>query len=297
MNGHDEVCAPADTAFADAALAYEAVAPVHGREAVQNGESSQNSQCVQNGRNDLREPAAVLAARLAAHYRARRTLFDWMHPARLAALPYAARLRGLDGARIATLAEAFLADAGFTVPAVERFEPADAALALLPSPAVLAVFRLRALLDHAVEVQGWIDRPRRAVLVSWVGADGARLLLTRRQAFGAESSLAARLVHPPALDMQAGDALAWRGLRLFERECGWGADAPSAMLQLALPAAAADLPLARFMPPLALRVHDLGGLKREAPHKATRETLHEAPCVPSLAIVAQLSVLFPEATW
>ncbi|MDH6146197.1 hypothetical protein OKW46_000119 [Paraburkholderia sp. WSM4179] len=230
------------------------------------------------------EIAAALAARLVAHDRLRRTVFEWMHAERLAALPYAARLPALDGARTAALADAWLADAGLPAPALRRFATPDAALVLLPPPALLRVFRLRALLDFADAVQGWIDRPRRALLSEWLGASGTKLLLTRRRELGGESSLAARFARAPSLDASAGDALAWRGLRLFSRECDWDADAPLAVLQFALPPSAAAAPIATPTP--ASRAHP-----------ATRAANGAAARTPSLAVLACLPALFEEATW
>ncbi|MBN3851597.1 hypothetical protein G3N58_33030, partial [Paraburkholderia sp. Ac-20342] len=55
---------------------------------------------------------AVLAARLVEHHRRRRALFDWMHPQRLAAVPYADCLRGRSARETGALAEAWLAAAG-----------------------------------------------------------------------------------------------------------------------------------------------------------------------------------------
>jgi hypothetical protein len=230
------------------------------------------------------EIAAALAARLVAHDRLRRTVFEWMHAERLAALPYAARLPALDGARAGALADAWLADAGLPTPALRCFATQEAALVLLPPPAVLRLFRLRALLDFADAVQGWIDRPRRALLGEWLGAAGTKLLLTRRRELGGESSLAARMARAPALspslDASAGDALAWRGLRLFSRECEWEADAPLALLQFALPPSAAAAPIAT-----------------PTPAPATRAANGAAARTPSVAILTWLPALFPEATW
>jgi hypothetical protein len=229
------------------------------------------------------EIAAALAARVLAHHRLRHTLFDWMHAERLATLPYAAHLPTLDSARTAALADAWLTEAGLPAPALLTFATPDAALVLLPPAALLIVLRLRALLDFADAVQGWIDRPRRALLNEWLGAAGARLLLTRRRELGGESSLAARLARAPslasALDADAGDALAWRGLRHFARECDWAADAPLAVLQFALPPSAAAAPLATPTP--APHTHAGGASER----------------TPSMAILAQLPALFAETTW
>lgn len=211
-------------------------------------------------------PAGV-AARLTEHHRRRRTLFDWMHPLRLAGVPYAGRVRGGTG-EAAVLAEAFLDDAGMPMPPFASFSAPGAALALLPVRECLAVFRLRALLDHSDEVHSWIDRPRRRLLDDWIGPRGARLLLARRRELSGDA-MPAPLRAP--LGPADADTLAWRGFRLFERECGWAPNGPLAVLQFAMPANAASaqpagVPAARGWSP-------------------------------SLSIVSQLPDLFPEWSW
>jgi hypothetical protein len=74
--------------------------------------------------------------------------------------------------------------------------------------------------------------------------------------------------------------LAWRGLQLFRSECGWRQDAPLAMLELSLPASSAES-FAQPATPAATR--PLAGAAMQH--------------APSLAIIEQLPVLFPEATW
>ncbi|NIF54059.1 type III secretion protein HrpB4 [Burkholderia sp. Ax-1724] len=211
---------------------------------------------------------AVLAARLVEHHRRRRALFDWMHPQRLAAVPYADCLRGRSARETGALAEAWLAAAGMPAPALALFGAPGAALALLPPAECLSVFRLRALLDRIDEVRAWIDRPRRNLLGEWIGARGVKLLLGPHRALAAGITPLARRAPLTAAD---GDALAWLGFRLFERECNWTPDGPLALMQLALPA------LAEYAAPRSLAVMPDGR--------------------PSRSIVAQLPNLFPEWSW
>jgi hypothetical protein len=209
-----------------------------------------------------------LAARLTGYSRRRRTLFDWMHPRRLARLPYANHVRGSDGAGAGTLAEAFLDEAGMPVPPLSAFGAPGAELALLSMRDCLSVFRLRALLDYADEVHSWIDRPRRSLLTEWIGPHGARLLLARKRELAAD---AARSTQRARLSSDSTDALAWCGLRLFVRECNWPSDGPLALAQLALPDELAD----------------------ELP----ASPLGNAGSNPSLSIVSQLPELFTEWSW
>lgn len=211
---------------------------------------------------------AHLAARLTEYSRRRRTLFDWMHPRRLARLPYAGRVRGLEGTGGATLAEAYLDEAGMPVPPLSAFNAPGASLALLPMPECLSVFRLRALFDYANEVHSWIDRPRRSLLTEWIGPHGTRLLLARKRELIGDPTRAAK---PARLDSGSSDVLAWRGLRLFERECDWPSDGPLKLAQLALP--------------------------DESAYEAPTSSLGQAGWNPSLAIVSQLPNLFPEWSW
>jgi hypothetical protein len=214
---------------------------------------------------------AHLAARLTEYGRRRRTLFDWMHPRRLARLPYAGHVRGLEGAGAATLAEAFLDEAGLPVPPLPAFDAPGAALALLPMRECLFVFRLRALLDYVDEVHSWIDRPRRALLTEWIGAHGSRLLLSRKRELTGNSVRTTRAAQRTPLDSGSADALAWCGLRLFERECGWPSNGPLALARLALP--------------------------EESAYEAPAASFGKAGSNPSLSIVSQLPNLLPEWSW
>jgi hypothetical protein len=225
-----------------------------------------------------RETPEACAARLAGHHRRRRTLFEWMHPLRLAAVPCADRLPACGAAQTAQLADAVLDSLGLPVPPLEAFRAPGAALAVLPVPECLSVFRLRALAEHAESLRAWIDRPRRTLLAEWIGARGVRLLFERgRELAGDVGPLALRSrqgasARAAALDAADGDALAWLGFRLFEQECGWAHDGPLALMQLALPAgmdAAAPLP-----------------------ERAIQEGSNA-----SLSIVSQLPDLFPEWSW
>ncbi|WP_043201346.1 type III secretion protein HrpB4 [Paraburkholderia acidipaludis] len=209
------------------------------------------------------QPAAV-AARLRAHHAWRRTLFEWMHPLRRAQVPCADRLTDGGAAGTAAFAEAMLQALGFPAPPLASFSAPGAALAVLPANACLGVFRLRALFDHGEEVRSWIDRPRRQRLNDWIGPRGTQVLLGQRRALSG-----APLAAP--LGRVDGDALAWIGYRLFERECGWTQAGPLAIAQLAMPEPAGPVP------PLATA----NGPGRNA----------------SLSIVSQLPDLFPEWSW
>jgi Bacterial type III secretion protein (HrpB4) len=225
------------------------------------------------------ETPAAVAARLTEHHRHRRTLFEWMHPLRLAGLPYANRLRGAGAAEKAALAEAFLDQLGMPAPPLASFNAPGAALAVLPARECITVLRLRALIERAEEVRSWIDRARRQRLIDWIGPRGVQLLLGQRRALSGDSALASAAPRAPratratraTLGAADADALAWLGFRLFERECGWGQDGPLAIVQLAMPAEAASaspsaVPAARGWNP-------------------------------SLSIVSQLPDLFPEWSW
>jgi hypothetical protein len=208
---------------------------------------------------------AVLAARLAAYHARRRALFEWMHPLRCAEVPYWECLRDSGTYEAATLAEAFLRNAGIAVPRLSSFYASEAALAMLPISACLAAFRLRAIFERRDEVHSWIDYPRRKLLAEWVGPLGTRLLHAQRRQLDARSALPHRRA---PLETEDADSLAWVGFRLFERECGGLSDGPLALTQFALP-----------------------------PHAAENETAaadvaHEWN--PSLWIVSQLPDLFPE---
>ncbi|HWX12269.1 MAG TPA: type III secretion protein HrpB4 [Trinickia sp.] len=236
------------------------------------GEGAPHSRCADatvECAMDATDNPAPLAARLIEYSRRRRSLFDWMHPSRLARLPYADRVRGSEGAGAAKLAEAFLDETGMPVPPLSAFSAPGAALALLPMRDCLAVFRLRALLDYADEVHSWIDRPRRSLLTGWIGPHGARLLLARKRELTGDPARAAQ--RRERLDSGSSDGLAWRGLRLFERECDWPSDGPLALAQLALPDESASGPPA--------------------------SPLGKAGWNPSLSIVSQLPDLFPEWSW
>jgi hypothetical protein len=204
----------------------------------ESGDERSSATCVVG-----KTPAAV-AARLAGHHRRRRTLFEWMHPLRLASVPCADRLASCRAAQAAALAQAFLDELGMPVPSLDSFQLPGAALAILPASECLMVFRLRALVEHTEELRTWIDRPRRGLLTEWIGARGVRLLFDQRRAlagFAADGrSVAARkgkVTQPvqPELAGAHGDFLAGHGFRLFERECGWPHDGPLAIMQLAMP--------------------------------------------------------------
>lgn len=140
---------------------------------------------------------ASLAARLVHHQRQRRTVFDWMHPQRLAGVPYAEHARESGAADTAALAEAFLDTIGMRAAPLVTFIAPGTELALLPPKECLTVFRLRALLDRVEEVRAWIDRPRRGLLIEWIGPQGgapaaraaARAGRARRDAGGAPAAV------------------------------------------------------------------------------------------------------------
>ncbi|HEV3104157.1 MAG TPA: type III secretion protein HrpB4 [Trinickia sp.] len=285
--------ARADARFAEGAgFAEGADAFANGVDAFTNGADAfaQDSQAAVAG-----DTAAAVAERLTGYYRCRRALFEWMHPQRLARLPYANRLR-VDGhgdgaasyaaatAGTAALAEAFLDDAGIRVPPLESFAAPGAALARLPVHECLTVFRLRALVEYSDQVHSWIDRPRRALLADWIGPRGTRLLLGRRRDLAGD---AVQSTQRAPLGADDGDTLAWQGFRLFERECGWASDGPLAIAQLALPDDADGLsPAARL--PARLPAH----LPAHLPAQPAALGWN-----PSLSIVSQLPDLFPEWSW
>ncbi|MFM0733732.1 type III secretion protein HrpB4 [Paraburkholderia sediminicola] len=170
--------------------------------------------------------ATMLAGCIADYHRRRRTLFEWLHPQRLAAFAYASLLPALDERRTAQLAETWLEHLGVRPAPLLSFTDPSFPLTQLPLPDSLCVLRMRALLEHVDEVRSWIDRPRRLLLNQWLGPQLARALLAQRGGLaGGNLPLAAE---PTA------DALAWRGFRLFERDCGWGADHPMRLAQFAL---------------------------------------------------------------
>lgn len=214
------------------------------------------------------ETPAALAARLVEYQRRRSMLFEWMHPLRLAGVPYGEHVRARGTHETAALAEAFLETLGMPAPPLASFGAPGAALALLPAKECLTVFRLRALCDRVEEVRSWIDRPRRKLLSDWIGPHGVRLLLESRHAF---SGHATPLIRHKPLGAADGDALAWLGFRLFEYECGWPPDNPLAIVQLAMPADAAGAS------PRALQAAPRGHRSR--------------------SIVSQLPNLFPEWSW
>jgi Bacterial type III secretion protein (HrpB4) len=227
------------------------------------------------------ETSAAVAARIAGHHRRRRTLFEWMHPLRLAGVPCADRLASCRESQAAALAEAFLDKLGMPVPSLDSFQLPGAALAILPASECLMVFRLRALVEHTEELRTWIDRPRRALLTEWIGARGVRLLFDRRRALAGLASdgrsVAARggkATQPgkPQLAGVHGEFLAGLGFRLFERECEWPHDGPLAIMQLAMPPDV-DAHAGKGLPPPA--------------HGSNA----------SLSIVSQLPDLFPEWSW
>ncbi|WP_244130444.1 type III secretion protein HrpB4 [Burkholderia latens] len=227
-------------------------------------------------------PAAV-AARLAAYHRRRRTLFDWMHPAYLARVPWADRLGACGPAQAESLADALLDEWGMPVPPLAAFNAPETALALLPAHDCLTVFRLRALVEQAEPLRAWIDRPRREKLTGWIGARGVNLLFARgRELAGDARPLATRACHAASvmqvpLDAADGDALAWLGFRLFGRDCRWAPDGPLAIMRLAMPVRDDERALPPPSPPLSL-----------PPSEGSS---------PSLSIVSQLPDLFPEWPW
>ncbi|NRO98988.1 hypothetical protein GWC77_24075 [Paraburkholderia sp. NMBU_R16] len=212
--------------------------------------------------------AADIASRLTTYVHRRQTLFEWMHPLRLACLSFSRYLHVSNPTQSATLAQAFLEQAGLPEPPLSAFASAGTALALLPLPACLCVCRLRALLAHVNELRTWIDRPRRAQLREWVGELAASLIYSFLPAPTAG--------HVPDADPLpagegAGDLLAWRGLQLLERDYGWNGHGPLALAQFALPV---DSCAESCPPPLPHR--DLGA---------------------SAWIAGVLPKLFPEQSW
>lgn len=214
------------------------------------------------------DPMAALSQALAtsvAHYhRRRRTLFEWMDPQRIAAFPYAACLPKLDERRSGQLAEAFLGSAGSPPAPLLSFGEESATLLRLLLQDCLSVFRLRALLEHADELRSWIDRPRRMLLNEWLGPDLLRMLLAQRSGFTGGNL--------PLDGQPSAQTLAWRGFRLFERECGWAADHPMMLVQFALPDDCSLLP------------------PDQVPGQATVSNA-------SRTLVSQLPELFPALSW
>ncbi|MDQ7980262.1 type III secretion protein HrpB4 [Paraburkholderia sp. SARCC-3016] len=212
--------------------------------------------------------AAAVTARLVEHHRRRRTLFDWIHPLRVAAMPCADQVRATDVQETPALAEAFLGGIGMLPPPLAAFSAPDAALVLLPAQECLTVFRLRALFELVEELRSWIDRPRRALLSEWVGAHGVRLLHGQRRRLAGNGT---RPRLREMIDEANACALARYGFMLFSHECGWAPDGPLAIVQLALPEDAT-----REMP--------------EAFPAAHSQNL-------SRTIISQLPSLFPERSW
>lgn len=229
------------------------------------------------------ETPATVAARLAAYHQRRRTLFDWMHPARLARVPCADRLGACGPAQAEALADALLDEWGMPVPPLAVFNAPEAALALLPAHDCLTVFRLRALVEQVEPLRTWIDRPRREKLTAWIGARGVNLLFARgRELAGEARSLAARArtaasVMQVPLDAADGDVLAWLGFRLFERDCRWAPGGPLAIMRWAMPARDDEGALPSLSLPPSLPSSEGSS--------------------PSLSIVSQLPDLFPEWSW
>jgi hypothetical protein len=221
-------------------------------------------------------PKAV-ARRLTQYHVHRRTLFAWIHPERIAKIAAVSRLPDLGERQLAALAEAFLDAVGMPTAPLESFVCAGAELALLPAQDCLRVFRLRALLQYSV-VHSWIDKPRRARLHDWVGPHGSRLLLSQRRNLGGGDPAADASAEGTLLHTESADTLAWRGFGLLARECGWHAQGPVSLAQLALPEAVTR----------ARSLQDADFDRRAALSAATS---------PSMAIVSQLPQLFPEWTW
>ncbi len=213
--------------------------------------------------------AAEIAARLVTYHEHRATVFDWMHPSRLAAFPYADCLPGMAAAQRSALAELFLNDRGMPPAPLAEFTASGTQLSALSIPACLSMFRLRALLEHGGEIHDWLDKPRRTLLRQWVGQSGARMLLARRRTLGQESQ---PRYWPEALHEQSPDVLAWCGLRLFERDCGWSSASPLALIQLALP-------------------------EQIQPEALPRGPGYAMESNGSLTLLLQLPQLFPERSW
>jgi hypothetical protein len=182
----------------------------------------------------------ALAARIAEYRRRRRSLFAWIHPQRLDAFAYAPLLPALDERRAAELAELWLASLGVQPAPLLSFTDPSFPLIELPLTDSLRVLRMRALLEHVDEVRSWIDRPRRQLLQQWLGPEMARALVARN---GALAGVASTGIgggggsggNLPLPAEPSADELAWRGFRLFERDCSWGADHPMQLAQFALP--------------------------------------------------------------
>ncbi|MFL9874801.1 type III secretion protein HrpB4 [Paraburkholderia megapolitana] len=205
----------------------------------------------------------TIAANLAEYHQRRRTLFEWMHPARIASFAYAACLPGLDARRGAQLAEAFLDSVGFTPAPLPAFGDASVALMRLPLADCLKVLRMRVLVEHVYELRLWIDRPRRVLLDEWLGPHLTRMLLAQRGGLTAGQ---------PLRGEPSADSLALQGFRLFERDCRWSADHPMMLLQFALPDETAPA-----------RLPDTPG------HAKVSKT--------SLTLVSQLADFFPTRSW
>lgn len=188
----------------------------------------------------LAQFATMLAGSVAIYQRRRRTLFEWLHPQRRGELAFAPLLPSLDERRAAQLAEVWLESRGVRHAPLLSFTDPSFPLTDLSLPDTLCVLRLRALLDHVDEVRSWIDRPRRQLLNQWLGADFARALVAQRGALanagggkGGIGGIGAGGGAPLPAEPSA-DGLAWRGFRLFERDCSWGADHPMQIVQFAL---------------------------------------------------------------
>lgn len=205
----------------------------------------------------------TIAANLAEYHQRRRTLFEWMHPARVASFAYAACLPGLDTRRGAQLAEAYLDSVGFAPAPLLAFGEASVALMRLPLADCLKVFRMRVLVEHVYELRLWIDRPRRVLLDEWLGPHLTRMLLAQRGGLTAGQ---------PLRGEPSADSLALQGFRLFERDCRWSADHPMMLLQFALPDETAPA-----------RLPDTPG------HAKVSKT--------SLMLVSQLADFFPTRSW
>ncbi|MEQ5842578.1 hypothetical protein N0A02_24310 [Paraburkholderia acidicola] len=205
----------------------------------------------------------AIAANLAEYHERRRTLFEWMHPARVASFAYAACLPGLDARRGAQLAEAFLDSVGFAPAPLLAFGEASVALMRLPLEDCLKIFRMRVLVEHVYELRLWIDRPRRVLLDEWLGPHLTRMLLAQRGGLTAGQ---------PLRGEPSADSLALQGFRLFERDCRWSADHPMMLLQFALPDETAPA-----------RLPDTPG--------------HAKVSKASLTLVSQLADFFPTRSW
>jgi Bacterial type III secretion protein (HrpB4) len=215
--------------------------------------------------------------RLIQYHAHRRTLFAWIHAERLAGISAANHLPDLREGQPADLAEAFLDAVGMPPAPLDSFVCAGAELALLPVPDCLRVFRLRALFDYDV-VRSWIDKPRRTHLHDWVGPHGARLLQAQRRNLGGRESAVDLFAEAAVLGPESAATLAWRGFRLFARDCGWPACGPFSLIPLALPES-----VTRACSPQDDAI--------------VRQPALSADRCPSMSIVSQLPQLFPEWTW